>query len=379
LSRRRVLQGAAAGAGLALGLTGAGGRAGTRTNAQDAATPAGRSTGLTHKGISYDVGVDWPWASSRPTWNVEFVRHDLGVIRDELHCTAVSLFGTDPDRLIESAGIAQELGLDAWVQPRLPDGTPEATLEQLVALAQGAEEVRQTHPNVVLNAGCELSIFMSGIIPGATYLERLATLTTMLEDLEEVTAALNETLAGMVEAARAEFGGTITYGAGFWEDVDWSRFDVIGLNHYRTPFNAETYASDLEPYVAQDKPVVVTEFGCTTFEGAAEMGGAGFSIVDWTATPPQLNGDFVRSEEEQATEIVRLLDLIEGAGAEGAFLFTFIDPTYTYSPDPRFDLDMASFSVVKTFPADTGQGYDETGYWEPKQSFDALAERYQPA
>src|SRR5690606_36635113 len=98
---------------------------------------------------------------------------------------------------------------------------------------------------------------------------------------------LNEFLQQVVEVSRAEFGGDITYGSGFWEQVDWSLFDIIGLNHYRTPMNLEgdAFASSLRPYVESGMPVVITEFGLCTFEGAAEMGGGGFAIVDWSTDP----------------------------------------------------------------------------------------------
>lgn len=384
--RRRLVRQAAGVAGFTAGALGAGALSATRAAAQatpvprPGATPiAGGGGGLAIKGIGYEVGIEWaPGESSRPNWDLDTVRNDIDAIRNDLHCTAVNIFGTESSRAVEAGAIAQEAGLDVWLQPRLPDGDMDATLEQLRAFAQGAEQLRQTNPNVVLNTGCELSVFMSGIIPGETYLERLGTLATDWTAIEQHSAELNEFLQQVVEVSRAEFGGDITYGSGFWEQVDWSLFDIIGLNHYRTPMNLEgdAFASSLRPYVESGMPVVITEFGLCTFEGAAEMGGGGFAIVDWSTDPPTIPEGFVRSEEEQATDLMAMLDVFEAEGVHGAFVFTFIDPSYTYSPDPRYDLDMASFGVVKAFPDDSGQGYNETGYWEPKLAFHAIAERY---
>jgi hypothetical protein len=333
---------------------------------------------LKEKGISYEIGIDWSLDEpSRPTWDLDVVRHDIATIRNDLHCNAISIFGTESERAIEAGTIAQEVGLDVWLQPRLPDGDMAATMEQLRAFAQGAEQLRQANPNVVLNTGCELSVFMAGIIPGDTFLDRLGTLATDYMNLGEYAVTLNEFLAEATAMVRAEFGGDITYGSGLWEQVDWSLFDIIGLDHYRSPMTpGDAYAAALRPFVESGKPVVITEFGLCTFEGASEMGGTGFTIVDWSTEPPSLNGDYVRSEEEQATDLMAMLDVFEAEGVRGAFVFTFVDPSYTYSPDPKYDLDMASFGVVTTFPADTGQGYNETGYWEPKLAFHAIAERY---
>jgi hypothetical protein len=43
-----------------------------------------------------------------------------------------------------------------------------------------------------------------------------------------------------------------------------------------------------------------------------------------------------------------------------------------HDPDPRRDLDMASYGVVKMLPSGPGTGYHGLG-WEPKLAFGALA------
>jgi hypothetical protein len=51
----------------------------------------------------------------------------------------------------------------------------------------------------------------------------------------------------------------------------------------------------------------------------------------------------------------------------GCFVFTFVMPDFPHHPDPRHDLDMAGFGVVKALP---------DGRWEPKQAFAEVARRY---
>jgi len=45
-------------------------------------------------------------------------------------------------------------------------------------------------------------------------------------------------LAGAAEAVRSQFGGPLTYAAGTWEPVDWSRIDIVSVDAYRDARNA---------------------------------------------------------------------------------------------------------------------------------------------
>ena len=61
---------------------------------------------------------------------------------------------------------------------------------------------------------------------------------------------------------------------------------------------------------------------------------------------------------------------------EGAFVFTFVMPSYPYNDDPLYDLDMASYGLVKPYVNQMGQTYHEMP-WEPKESFKQVAHCYQ--
>jgi hypothetical protein len=91
---------------------------------------------------------------------------------------------------------------------------------------------------------------------------------------------------------------------------------------------------------------------------------------------PRLNGDFVRDEALQAREVVETLGILDAAGVDGAFIMTFVDPLNIYDRDPRYDLDMNSFALVKSYAG----GQHGTTYpgmnWEPKESFRAVADFY---
>ena len=59
-------------------------------------------------------------------------------------------------------------------------------------------------------------------------------------------------------------------------------------------------------------------------------------------------------------------------GVDLAFWFTFAGYGLVHHPDPRRDLDMASYGLVKMLPSGPGTGYEGLG-WEPKLAFAALA------
>lgn len=162
-----------------------------------------------------------------------------------------------------------------------------------------------------------------------------------------------------------------------WEApvIDWSAFDVIGIDAYRDAENAATYVQDLRAAQEFGIPVVVTEFGCCTWNGAADAGGSGYDIVDWEQDVPVLNGDYTRDEQEQVDYITGMFDIFENEdGIHEAYVYTFIEED-PYSSEPAYDLDMASFGIVRMV-VNEGEESDPEAYWEPKAAFHALAERF---
>ena len=204
--------------------------------------------GLAYKGINYDTGTNYVGSSlSRATLPSAVVRQDLTTIFDELHCTSVNVFGTDIGRLADTAVAALDAGLHVWLQPRLVEAEAGAMLDHLAEAADAAERLRQRYGRIDLNVGCELTVFGAGIIPGDSNAERAAKLASpeWWPRFPEFSGQLNGLLAKACTLARSRFGGRLTYGAGLWEDVDWTGFDVVGLNYYRASFNDADYATDL--------------------------------------------------------------------------------------------------------------------------------------
>src|SRR5205814_4964447 len=71
---------------------------------------------LRARGIGYDTGFSFDGVTRRP-FDHEIVRRELQIIRDDLHCTAVRLFGNDLDQIEFAACHAADLGLEVWFSP----------------------------------------------------------------------------------------------------------------------------------------------------------------------------------------------------------------------------------------------------------------------
>ncbi|MFC5799866.1 hypothetical protein [Streptomyces formicae] len=323
------------------------------------------------RGISYDTDGGWDRAA---------VRRDLRAIREELCCTAVQLRGADVERLTEAATYALDTDLDVWILPEPGADLPRReVLAHLARAADAAERLRTAHPGrVTLIAGCEYSLLTRGIIPGPHLLVRLRLLPLLrrgggagglLHRL--VTRRLRRFLAEALETARAAFRGPVTYAAGFWEDVDWSGYDTVGVNLYRFAANEERYPELLHALAlrAGTKPVVVTEFGCGAYAGADQAGPGSFRIVRWLSARPRMREGYVRDEYTQAAYLTELIGLYADTGIRGCFVFTFVAPGFPHSTDPRYDLDMAGFGVVRVSP-------DAPEEWETKEAFYAVARAY---
>jgi hypothetical protein len=333
------------------------------------------------KGINYDTGFINKGVSSRDPFDIAVVTRELQIIRDDLHCNAVRVTGGDPERLEIAAGIAAEAGLEVWFSPFTCDLTYEEMLDLLADCAERAERLRKQGAEVVLVVGAEISLLNKGFLPGDTIGERmelLADLQRLRALIGEVPAQVNDFLGKAVAVVRERFGGKITYAAMPFEGVDWTRFDIISLDIYRSVEVADQFASGIHSLVAQGKPVAITEFGCTTYRGAADKGARSGEIIEWdkdTIKPLRLNGDYIRDEAEQATYLRELLEIFTEEGVDSAFVFTFVLYQLPHRGEPGEDLDLASYGIVKVYEDRFGETYPDMA-WEPKAAFIALADYY---
>jgi hypothetical protein len=335
------------------------------------------------KGICYDAGFLHRGVSSREPFDPAVVAREMRIICDDLQCSAIRITGGDPDRLELVAGLAADAGLEVWFSPFTSDLDEDEMLSLLVDCAERAERIRLRGADVVLVTGGELSLMNNGFLPGETLVDRVKMLEEpqrLREAIPLVPARINAFLGRAVMAVREVFGGKVAYAAIPFERVDWTPFDYVGVDLYRSIEVADRYRDGIRTLVAQGKPVAITEFGTATYRGAGAKGARAGEIVEWdetTVAPTRLDGIHERDETEQVTYLRELLEIFEAEGVDSAFVFTFVSTQLPYRPDgdPPDDLDRGSYGIVRALETGRGEIYPDMP-WEPKAAFAALAEIY---
>ncbi|GII84934.1 hypothetical protein Ssi03_29240 [Sphaerisporangium siamense] len=335
------------------------------------------------KGISYDTGFVYKGAIGHKRFDPEVVRREMRIIRDDLHCTAVRVMGGDPERIELAAAHAADLGLEVWFSPYPLELTTGEMLSLFADCAVRAERLRLRGAEVVFVTGAEISLMNKGFLPGDGTDERVAWLSEpdrVRERIGEISARVNDFLGQAVKVVREHFGGKVTYASVPLEGVDWAPFDILSVDLYRSAEIADRFADGVRGLVAQGKPVAITEFGSAGYEGAGAKGARGLDVVEYdedTRAPLRLKDVYARDEAGQAAYLRELLEAFEAGGIDGAFVFTFALHDHPHRPDgdPREDLDLASYGIVKVYEDRLGVAYPDMP-WEPKAAFAAVAGHY---
>jgi hypothetical protein len=345
---------------------------------------------IEQKGINYDVGTvmggNW-----RPDYHPQTVERELESIKNDLHCNAVGISGRDIGRVMLTAEAALGLGLEAWLNPAdWNNKPPEPTLAYITEAAKAAQPLHERYPGkVVFSVGSEFTLFMQGIVPGKTIMQRLQNaFKTGIVQSGQHNKPLNDFLSKANAEVRKVFRGPVLYRSLVWEQVDWTHFDCIGIDHYWAERIKDKYIDMVKPLFAYGKPVINTGFGFSTTTApangvASTLGNvSGLSLllhqqpVIGRFIRPKLKVIDERSEALQAQRLVDNLKLVDKAGFSGAFIDTFIFPLRPYSDTPKYDLDRESSSLVKYFEGGRhGTAYPDMT-WEPKEAFRAVADYY---
>ncbi|HTX01117.1 MAG TPA: hypothetical protein VMD59_20205 [Acidimicrobiales bacterium] len=338
---------------------------------------------MRYRGIHYDAGVQFsPKRLTRVDFDEDLVRRELETIAGSLHANAVRIVGEDPARLAYAARTSIDLGLAVYLSPWLVDRGEAELGPYLVGCAAIAEQLRRSGGDVTLVVGCELSLFMHGVLPGETVYERIEWLRSRRDGDQSgpataaIGASLGEALTRLVPLVRESFGGPVTYASGQWEIVPWELFDIVAVDLYRSGQSDDGYRRRLRSSMRPGKPFVITEIGCCTYVGADLKGGLGWDGVDeWRDGGPAwlLAEPPARSEATQAAYLLEQLDVFASENVDGVFVYTLVAPYLPTHTDPWLDFDMSSFALAKTLPA----AQEGELPWRPKEAFHAVAGFYE--
>lgn len=335
---------------------------------------------MKYRGVVYDVGLQYnPGQYSVETFNPALVKYDMGVISKDLHANAVRIEGEDISRLVEASEIAHDAGLKVFFNPWWMNADIDDVVPYMAEAASAAEKLRRKGVDVTFVAGCEFTLFNKGIFNGNSVNERLASMmeignmekSRQEEEADKLTRRLNNALGNIVTEVRKNFNGPVTYSSGTWEPVDWTIFDIVGVDLYRDTQTDEEYVNMAKKYMEHNKPVWVMEVGCCTYVGAARLGGGGFTVCQ--GVDDQGNGIYVggaapiRSEKEQADYDEQQIRLLSKSGIEGMFIFEFSFPIAPYRENGH-DADLTAYPIVKSFPVDDPRSR-QMPPWEPKEAF----------
>jgi hypothetical protein len=257
------------------------------------------------KGINYQVGItNWP---SFPTPTSEEMLEEIEVIRNELGCNGIRIYGDNDDKIVECARIALVKKFQIiLLSPRYIGATVSETVERFNGFVIRAGDLLQ-HESIAVAVGNELNLDSGGRFDAFS------------------DAQLNDFLFSLVSSVPETLRGRITYARGPWENPDWPRLGltIIGSNEY---ISSETQKRVLN-FKAYGK-VWITEFGSTTYEDATRYMGSGWRYYQ----------NKTYSQEEQVSCIERSLKSYEICGVDAAFLYTFIE---------RKPTDAESFGILK--------------------------------
>ena len=355
-----------------------------------AAINASAGNMMNYRGVVYDVGLQFNEGQySVDSFNAEAVKYDMSIISNILRCNAVRIEGEDIDRLKQATVLAHDAGLKVFFNPWLMGAEADEVAAYMSEAAKTAEELAKQGIDLTFITGCEFSLFNKGVFEGNTINERLNSMMTgmancngdlekLKQNKEECDKRLNAVLARISKAVKENFSGKVAYSSGTWEGVDWSLFDIIGVDYYRDKQTDQEYLDGLKPYLAIGKPVWVMEVGCCTFEGAAALGGGGFTVclgVDENGEGIYAGGEKPkRSEREQADYDERQIRLLCGSGIEGMFIYLFSFPISPYR-EKGYDADLTAYPIVRSYPSDDPRSH-KLPAWEPKEAFYRIAQTY---
>ena len=283
-----------------------------------------KKLGISIKGIGVFWGERFAGEWGTPP-SYEEIKESLTVIRNELRCTAIRIISDYEDTVLQATRLALEQQFDKiLVSPRYrrvaPDNDTdiEEHARRVIAFSEKVEATRGNSNSLILAVGNELTLDVRGIYDGTTMGDRVEQIR-LNQGKKEFDDRLNLYLKKIIEGVRKNYRGKITYCQTNYENVNWKDlgFDVVGMNRYFMPAieTEQKYIGQIGSLKDFGKPVYITETGSATYEGVGLYGGGAWH---------RYKGE-PYSQEEQAKNIAKNIELISKGGADAVFLLSFLE------------------------------------------------------
>jgi hypothetical protein len=166
---------------------------------------------LKYKGVNYAAARTAPEFSSIPTPTSEETDEQLTTIRNELGCNAIVIQAGDgyEDNVVDCSRIALQKGFDrVYAYVRYMNSTLDQTVEKLGNLARRVRSLREASSSFVFVIGVEFGLSMSGIIPGATWFDRVRYAVENPDWWNLVKSREPEILGKILPVIRSNYGYT---------------------------------------------------------------------------------------------------------------------------------------------------------------------------
>ncbi len=318
------------------------------------------------RGINYNAGTEYDSSVYRSDKiDLERLKKDLVLIK-KLNCNVIRMYGSHIDKLILYSEKALKQGFHVWISPRLIDGNKQQTIKFVKEASKKAEQLRKKYRKVVFIVGNELLIDSKAVFDAPRLFQRVDFLKSYINfkfSIKNEIPQLRQTYSSMriflektdssikkfVEILRMEasknFKGQITYASLPWEEINWNNFDIVAVNLYKNQWNASTYVDELRKFKSFSKPIAITEFGTCAYKGASKLGGSAYDVVDYRTKT--IKKGVIRDESEQTKYLKELIELYWKENIFATFIFDFKEEWKIHSNNPRKDLDLSSFGIVK--------------------------------
>lgn len=287
------------------------------------------------KGIAY-LSESMGWLKKSP----QQIRKDIRIIKNELNANVIRLEGYKP-LVFEIAKIAQEEGLEVWIQLKFNDVVPISKfLIKSEEFAKKAQELGVT--TFILGGELTLELNFENE-KTLNYVKKTKDFeNNVIKPLQENPTIFQDFMNQLIKKVRKKFTGKIAYSSGTWEFdyVPWDKIDIVMNNQFYWKPTKDRFISLLKEIKQFGKPAIQGECAFQTIDQALDAG-----PMFLYSKEHKVNYD----EETQAECFRKNLNYIKKANLDGVFIHQFDENTIGGGGDLGFGIVKLNGTKKKSF------------------------------